>query len=462
MLKNLLSFLENKKIIILGFGIEGQSSYNFLRRNFKNKKIYISDQRYIAQDGNNTIKRAYEDEKKALVEFNFGENYLDNLSEFDLILKTPGLSFKGMDISKIKDKIYTSIDLFLKYYNIITIGVTGTKGKSTTSTLIYEVLKKNNKDVYLLGNIEIPIFEQIENINNDSYVILELSSHQLQFMKYTTRIAILTNIFPEHLDHYNSYKEYIDCKYNIFTNVKNMKILDKDFKQNQIYGKETEAMFQKQFKYDEESICVDLDDDKYNEFIKNINLKLKGEHNLQNAIFALIVADILNLEIHKSISALEEFNGLEHRLEYITEINGVKYYDDSISTIPETSILALKTYKDTETIILGGLDRGLDYIELIEFLNNIYEKKDYLLKNILLLPDTGYIISDDIRTEYNKVKVKDVEEAVIKAIEITKNGSCILSPGAASYSFYKNFKERGDLFKSKIYEMKNKNKIIKD
>ena len=309
MLDELISFLKDKKILILGFGVEGQASYNFLRRHFSEMKIFIGDKRDISINPDKITKKVLEEAKKDLVGIQTGETYLDNLKDYDLILKTPGLSFKGKNISKFTNKIYTSIDLFLKYYNIVTVGVTGTKGKSTVSTLIYKVLKNENKDVYLLGNIGEPIFDQIENISKNSIVVIELSSHQLQFMKYTTQIAILINIYPEHLDHYNSYEEYIECKYNIFSNLKNMQKLFPDFKQIQIYGKETDAMIKREYEYNEEASCVDIEDIIYKDIVDKLDLKIKGNHNIENAIFALIVADILNIDILKAIETIKNFKG---------------------------------------------------------------------------------------------------------------------------------------------------------
>lgn len=453
MLEELLDFLKDKKILVLGFGIEGKASYNFLRRNFPNKKIYISDKKDFRVENNEINKKLIKEVEKNLVEITTGDKYLENLKKYDLILKTPGLSFKGIKISKIEDKIYTSIDLFLKYYNNVTIGVTGTKGKSTISTMIYNILKNENKDVYLLGNIGIPIFDQIENINKDSIVVIELSSHQLQFMKYTTQIAILINVFPEHLDHYNSYKEYVDCKYKIFSNSQNMLKEFPKFKQTQIYGKETESMKQKKYKYNKESLCINIEDGIYDDIIKKLDLKVVGRHNIQNAIFALVVADILNVNMEKAIETIKNFKGLPHRLEYVTTFNNVKYYDDSISTIPETTIAALKTLKETETLIIGGLNRNINYKVLIKFLNKIYELNEYSLKNIILLPTTGHDVEQEIREEYNKVIVNDIKEAVKEAVKVTKEGNCLLSPAAASYGFYKNFEERGNVFKETINQI---------
>lgn len=453
MLEELLKFLEEKKILILGFGMEGKASYNFLRRHFPKKKLYIADKNTKIKE--EILNLESELGNKDLVEFILGDEYLDSLEEYEIILKTPGISFKDIDTKNIKDKIYTSVDLFLRFYNILTIGITGSKGKSTTSSLIYKMLKDTGKDVFLLGNIGIPIFDRIEEIKNDSIAVIEISSHQLEFMKYTTKIAILINIYPAHLDHHNEYQEYIDAKYNIFENEKNMKEIDPKFKQFQIYGVETDAMKNKKYKYNEEAICIDIDNGDYDEIISKLNLYIRGKHNIHNAMFALIVADILNLDIYDSIKSIENFKGLEHRLEYIEEIDGVEYYNDSIATIPDAAIQAIETFKDMKTLIVGGGDRGIDHSDLIKLINDIYDDENYALENIMLLPDTGHSIAKDIRDEYNKYIVKDVIEAAEKAVEITKEGVCVLSPAAVSYGYYKNFEERGNLFKNKIKELKN-------
>lgn len=453
MLEELLKFLEDKKILILGFGREGKASYNLIRRHFPKKKLYIADKDTKVKEVVLNLESKFGN--KDLVELILGENYLDSLEEYEIILKTPGQSFKDVDTKNIKDKIYTSMDLFLRFYDILTIGITGSKGKSTTSTLIYKMLKDAGKDVLLLGNIGIPIFDRIEEIKSDSIAVLEISSHQLEFMKYTTKIAILINIYPAHLDHHNEYQEYIDAKYNIFENEKNMKELDPKFKQYQIYGAETDAMKNKKYKYNEEAICIHIDNRDYDEIISKLNLHIKGKHNIHNSMFALIVADILNLDIHDSIKSIENFKGLEHRLEYVEEIDGVEYYNDSIATIPDATIQAIETFKNMKTLILGGGDSGIDHKGLIKLINNIYDNENYSLENIILLPDTGHSLAKEIRDEYKKYIVKDVIEAAEKAVEITKEGVCVLSPAAVSYGYYKNFEERGNMFKDKIRELKN-------
>ena len=209
MINELLKFLKEKKILILGFGIEGISSYNFLRNNFKDMKIFISDKKstlleeypYLIEDQN--------------VEVSMGEEYLNGIENYDLILKTPGISLKDIDISMFKEKITSQLELFLEFMEVFSIGITGTKGKSTTSSLIYKVLKEQGEKVFLLGNIGEPIFNRIEEITKESIVVLELSSHSLEYVKKSPNIAILLNIYEEHLDYYKSIEKYIEAKFNI-------------------------------------------------------------------------------------------------------------------------------------------------------------------------------------------------------------------------------------------------------
>ena len=209
MINELLNFLKEKKILILGFGVEGISSYNFLRNNFKDKKIFISDKKkslleeypYLLEDVN--------------VEVTMGDEYLNEIERYDLILKAPGISLKDIDISMFKEKITSQLELFLEFMEVFSIGITGTKGKSTTSSLIYKVLKEQDKKAFLLGNIGEPIFNRIEEITKESIVVLELSSHALEYVKKSPNIAILLNIYEEHLDYYKSIEKYIEAKFNI-------------------------------------------------------------------------------------------------------------------------------------------------------------------------------------------------------------------------------------------------------
>ena len=208
MLDKIIKEFKNKKIVILGFGKEGKSTYQFIRKHLNDISLTIKDK-------NDNIKNDPLFQKDPNVEIITGEDYLDHLEEYDLIMKTPGISFKDIDTTLIKDKISSELEILLKYYKNNIIGITGTKGKSTTSSLIYDVLKNNNKKCFLLGNIGIPIFDFIEQIEPDTLLVVEMSSHQLEFVNHSPHIAIITNLYEDHLDHTNGVNDYYQAKLNI-------------------------------------------------------------------------------------------------------------------------------------------------------------------------------------------------------------------------------------------------------
>lgn len=451
MLKKLLNYLENKKILILGFGIEGEANYNFLKRHFPENKIYIADKNenllqehsYLANDNN--------------IEFNLGQDYLNNINSFDLILKSPGISFKDVNIISFQNKITSQLELLLEYVDVFTIGITGTKGKSTTSTLIYQVIKDQGRDVFLLGNIGEPIFNDIDVLNKDSIVVLEISSHALEYVKKSPDISILLNIYEEHLDHYKSIDKYIEAKFNIAEYQKEDNIL--------IYNYDNELMNNYDYKYKNNDYAISVNkipETKNKVFLnkKNIccneniimnieeDMKLKGMHNINNIMFVIAVCNVLNLEFNKVIDTIKNFNSLEHRMEFVANINGVDYYNDSIATIPEATINAVTAIKDVNTIIIGGKDRGIDLSQLIKFL------VESEIENIICLPKTGEYIYERLKnTDKMCYNAQNLEDAVSKAKEVTKeNKVCLLSPAASSYGYFKNFEERGKLFKKYVTE----------
>lgn len=446
MVNELINFLKDKSIAILGFGIEGKSSYNFIRRHLKEQELTI------------ICDKECEEEKEILrndkfVSFVVGNNYLEDLDKYDLILKTPGISFQNLDISKIANKITSELELFLEYKECMAIGITGTKGKSTTSSLMYEVLKNQGKDAYLLGNIGVPIFDKIEEINKNSIVVLELSSHALQYVKKSPEIAILLNIFEEHLDHYRNFEEYINAKLNIFKNQNENGIA--------IFNCDNENI-KFQFKPNDYGITlkgnkltnntIELKQNEIffnNKLIAKINeekMLLKGMHNINNIMFILAVCEIMNLSFEKAMETIKNFKPLEHRLEYVGNVDGVDYYNDSIATIPEATICSIKALKNVNTIIIGGKDRGVNLQGLINFL------KTTEIKNIICLPKTGEYIAEGMKNSGKSIfTVLNMEEAVRKAKKVTeKNTICLLSPAAASYGYFKNFEERGKIFKKNV------------
>ena len=457
MINDLLNYVENKRILILGFGKEGKSTYNFLRSHFEEKKLFIADKDISILEKNPELMDDMD------LEISVGENYLNGIEEYDLIIKAPGISFKGLDISLYKDRITSQLELFLEYFNNYTIGITGTKGKSTTSSLMYEVLKANGKDVFLLGNIGKPIFEEIENFKENSIVVIELSSHALQYIKKSTNISILLNIHEEHLDHYNDFDEYAFAKMNIgkYQSDNDYFIVNKDDEEIQkriLVLENKKSINIRNISLKDKNVDVYLDSDNNivinDKVIINVDelidkMKLKGMHNVNNIMFILQAALIMNLDKEKTIDAIIDFNPLEHRMEFVAKINDIDFYNDSIATIPSSTINAIEAIKNIGTLIVGGKDRGVNLDELFEFLRNSE------IENIICLPKTGEFIYENLKDIENKniVLVSELKEAVRIAKNKTKKGKvCLLSPAASSYGYFKNFEERGRLFKEYVLD----------
>ena len=442
MISNLIEYFKDKKVLILGFGKEGQSTYNLIRKYLPTQQLFIADKK---DDFQNSFDFLVNDKN---VSFISGEGYLNNLNDYDVIMKSPGISFAFMDTSLYYHKIKSQLELLLEFFDNYTIGITGTKGKSTTSSLIYKVLKDQNKNCILLGNIGVPVFDYIDEIGQDEIIVLEMSSHQLEFMELSPNIAILLNVFEEHLDHYESFDKYAEAKCNIYKYQKQGDCLlynsDNEMLNKlvtQVNGTSYKVSFIKTSDVD-----IYLKDDEvffkdkpiYN---KNEERNLVGEFNLNNIMFVLGVSEILKLDITKTTQSISEFKPLPHRLEFVGEYDSVLYYDNSIGTIPMATIEAVKALKNVDTLIIGGMDRGIDYTDLIEFIN----ESD--ISNIVCLPKTGHDIAKSLNKE-NCFIVETMEEAVDTAKKVTAKGkSCLLSPAAASYGFFKNFEERGDIFK---------------
>ena len=440
------------KVLILGFGREGKSTYNFIRKYLKDKHLYISDGNEELLNNN---KELSDDSNITLI---LGKHYLDNLNDYDLIIKSPGINFKYVDYSSFEDKITSQVDLFLRHSICKTIGVTGTKGKSTTSSLINHVLSNYGLKTVFAGNIGIPLFEKIEEVDSDTIFVMELSCHQLKFVKASPNISILLNLYEEHLDLYKSYEDYIFAKLNIFKYQKenDYKIWGLDSKDSLKYFKDDKNTYTYSTKETNKGVTIKEDGLYLNNklvYLKSRKRNILGEHNYYNISPVLIVADILNLNLDRVCDLVDSFQPLEHRLEFVGNYNGIDFYNDSISTIPMATINCINAVENAYTIIIGGLDRGIDYSELIDYLF-----KNNKIKVIICLKDTGYKIADElIKKDCNKtiIKAKDMKDVVKLAYQNTPQGkACMLSPAAASYNTYKNFEERGKDYKKEIDEQK--------
>lgn len=445
MLKELINYFKDKKIIILGFGREGISTYKLIRNYLKNQELYIADSKENFEQEYDFLK----DDKN--VKFISGENYLKGLEDYDIIMKSPGISFVGLDISKIEPKIKSQIELLLEYFDVKTIGITGTKGKSTTSSLIYKVLSEQNVKCMFMGNIGIPAFDMVEQIEEGMTIVLELSSHQLEFVKKSPNISILLNIFEEHLDHYESYQKYIDAKCNIYRFQNSADYLlyniDNDMLKKNVNNtvsktvrvslkndREADINYDNGFVYFEGKKIYD----------NNTPRNLIGDYNLNNIMFVLGISEILGLDISKSIESISTFKTLPHRLEFVGKYNDILYYDNCIGTTPEATIEVIKALGNVDSLIIGGMDRGIDYSDFIKFLENSS------IGNIICMPKTGHDIAKKLKN-VKVICVETLEEAVEVSKNVTKKDmSCLISPAAASYGFFKNFEEKGDRFQALV------------
>lgn len=418
--------LRGKRILILGFGREGKSSLAFLRKYMPHAIVGVADRnesafKDLTINHNNPISSSNP-------KLYFGDNYFDAINDYDVVIKTPGISLKDKDIDL--SKITSQTDLFLEEFHNQIIGITGTKGKSTTSTLIYHLLKESGKDAILAGNIGIPIFDIIEKINNKSIIVFELSAHQLQFIHRSPHIGILLNVFEEHLDHFGTFKAYRDAKLNIIR-----KMGDKDF-----------AVTNDEFCYEADKVMVHSLNYQYYDFGVNWDdVPLKGDHNRLNIKAALCAIHAFGIPVDDVISYLYTFKPLEHRQELVGTFGGVTFYNDSISTIPQAAIAAMQTIKNVTFLLLGGFDREIDYTPLIKYL------VEHPVEHILYTGKAGKRMFDMLQNAgyqgYIK-NFKDLNEAFEIIKSLSKNGDvCLLSPAAASYDQYKNFEERGRVFK---------------
>lgn len=435
------NYFNNRKIVILGFGKEGTSTYEYIRKYAKDLPLLIMDNKY--KDIN------IEDENVIIEDINY-----DKLGEYDIIFKSPGISFKDIDITEFKDKITSQLEFFLEHKKGYVIGITGTKGKSTTSSLIYEIIKNQGYKTFLLGNIGNPIFDDMDDIDEDSYVVIEMSSHQLEYVKHSPDIAIILNLFEEHLDHYRSLDGYYKAKLNIakFQGKEDFFLYSSD---NDDLNRYKDLIQTESTKYD---ITFDKKDSSHTYLLDNYivvndqkifdtktKINLKGKHNIKDIMFALTVADILNLEQDKTLKAITEFQALPHRMELVGTFDDIIYYNDSIATIPDATINAINCLDNIDTLIVGGMDRKISYDYFIRFL------KKTKINNFICLPDTGFQIYEQLRDEKNAYRVNDMEKAVNIAKKVTKKGCvCLLSPAASSYGFFKNFEERGNIYKKLV------------
>lgn len=442
MIAELSNYIKDKRILILGFGKEGVSSYQRIRKLFPEKRICIAD---INAENKPAQEIEKNDRKTKVV---LGENYLSEIENYDLVLKSPGIY-----LSESNAKISSQTDLFLRFFHKQTIGITGTKGKSTTSSLIHHILTEYKKEALLVGNIGKPVFDYIDQIKENTIIVFELSSHQLTDISVAPSTAIFLNLYPEHLDHYPDFESYGQAKGTIFRKL-NSKGTQIYFKDQKVLGKYLNPLIPKKqiltFSAKQESACylkngrIYLNHkNKAEEVIRSAEIKnLLGQHNCLNIMAAILACTLNALSIEEIKNGILSFKNLEHRLEYVGKFANIYFYNDSIATIPEACIMALKALPETDTLLLGGFDRGLNYLDLY---HHIEKTK---VRNLIFMGPCGKRMLDEIKTTKHSIYVESVREAFEHIPTITaKEKVCLLSPAAASYDKFQNFEQRGELYK---------------
>ncbi len=435
-MKNYLSLLlTGKKVLILGYGKEGRSTLNFLKSIPLDADITIADYNDKAFENDPLIKGNG-------IKTISGEHYLDSINQADIVIKSPGIALNRAGYNLNHRTLTSQTDLFLAVYSKQITGITGTKGKSTTASLIAHILSSFNNNTLFGGNIGIPLFDLLPKINPETKIVCELSSHQLEFVHHSPHIAILLNLFQEHLDHYQNFEEYQKAKYNI--------ALYQKENDHFIYNSGDPLISALVHNYPVKGIKIPLTPNVFTILPEDIEINLAGAHNRFNAEIAAAATIIQGVPVEKIIEAIKTFKPLAHRMEFLGTYKNVKYYNDSISTIPEATIAAIESLKPVDTIILGGFDRGIDYSILAEYL------KKGNVRNVVTTGPAGYHIFNLIN------EIEAIEElhyfatfdaAVKKAIELTpQNGICLLSPAASSYNEFVNFEARGKRFMELVKE----------
>lgn len=450
--------LSDKKIAILGLGIEGEDGVKFLlSQGVDSKNITVFDQKPLEE-----LKEKIS--QLGIKNYQLGKDYLKNgLRNFDIIFRSPAFKLSMPEIVEAKKKgaiITSATKLFFDLCPGRIIGVTGTKGKGTTSSLIYQILKEAGKKVFLAGNIGEPMLALLPKLNRESWVVLELSSFQLQDLEKSPYVAVVLFIVSEHLDYHKDFKEYLEAKANIvkYQKKSDFAVLNADNKNSAALAKLTPAKvfwFSRRKKVnggfvDKGKIFV------FDQLVGEVkDLKIRGEHNWENVASAVTVGKILGVSLEKIRKAVFSFKGLEHRLELVAKIKGVSFYNDSFSTTPETTIAAVKSFNQPLILILGGSDKGSDYRQMAK------EIVSSTVKTVVLIGQMAPKIKKELLVAGFKGKIifrpKTMKEIVEKSFAEAKKGDVVLlSPACASFDMFKNYKDRGWQFKSNVANLAEK------
>ena len=453
-------YIKNRKVAIIGLGVSNLPLIDYFHE--KKSNVTVFDSREIGEIPKDVIDKV----TNYAMEMSLGKSYLSKLHGFDLILRSPSCLPTVPELEEEASRgaiITTEVELLMKMCPAEVIGVTGSDGKTTTTTLISEILKKAGYNCYVGGNIGTPLFTKLHEIMPDDKVVLELSSFQLMGMEVSPNISVITNITPNHLNIHKDYEEYIEAKKNIFKYQDRDGIVilnyDNEITRNcsaEVKGKV--IFFSSKEKLDNGYIVDDVvikecDDKLRKHIVSAKELTIRGRHNLEN-ICAAIAATKTLVDISTAIEVIKTFPGVEHRIEFVKEINGVKWYNDSASSTPSRTISGLNAFDEEIVLIAGGADKNLDYTPVAK---PILDK----VKTLILMGQTSGKIFDAVKEEEEKENkeiniymVNNLSQAVILAKRYSVPGQVVLfSPASTSFDMFKNMYDRGQKFKGIVNKM---------
>lgn len=442
--------IKNKKILVLGMARSGISVAKLLSK--YNNEITITD---MKEQDNKEVQKLEELGIDVIITDNQEELVNEDI---DLIIKNPGIRKDNKSIVKAKRlniPVINEIEASYKFLpnNVKIITVTGSNGKTTTTTIIYELLKYKNNNVHLAGNIGIPLSSLVGEVKSGDILVLEISDHQLCDMyEFKSDISVLTNLSEVHIDFHDTYENYKNVKKKIFNNHTNNDIailnkdnidvinITKDIPSKKIYFSSSSSA---DIYLKENNIVYN------NDVIINCNdIKIKGNHNYENIMVAIIIAKMFNVTNNDIKDFLSKFGGVEHRIEYVRELNGRKFYNDSKATNNKSTIIALDSFKEPTILLMGGLDRNIPFDEIAPHLQNV--------KYIICYGETKYKIKEFAdKNNVKSVIVDNLIDATNEAYKLSKDGDIILlSPACASWDQYSDFETRGNEFKNIVNNLK--------
>ena len=449
-----LRFLKNKPIAILGFGREGKSLWRFLSKHGITAEILDQNQSAASSVGSDPAPKGI-----------FGKDYLQNLNRFEVIFRSPGIPRLTPELVAAEKQgtiISSTTKLFFDLCPCPIIGVTGTKGKGTTATLIFEILKRAGRSVFLGGNIGESPLNFLPFLDEKDLVVLELSSFQLQDLHRSPFLAVITNITLDHLDHHKNEEEYLTAKANLIIHQQpdNFAVFNADDEKTKRIALKTtasrfwfsvekmtepggfvqEGKLYLKFGSEPESICT-VDE-----------ILVPGRHNLQNILAAAVAGKILKVATKHIRQTVTSFPGLPHRLQFVREFNKIKFYNDSAATLPDPTIAAIFAIPQPKVLIMGGSEKHADYSKLAQ---TIAKNR---VRAVVLIGDTGKRIEKELKTAKFSGTASfiegDMEKIVKTALSFAQEGDAvILSPASASFGLFKNYRDRGEQFMEAVKKL---------